>query len=92
MTHRGPEARHRGLVPLAKEGVANNASACDVCGRPASETVSIEVGDDEFEKDLCERHLAELLQGAWSSPRGRHLVLLPGFPPTGHGQPPHTVQ
>jgi hypothetical protein len=64
---------------------------CDICGRAASQTVTIEVGDDDFEKDLCGPHLAELLQGAWSPPRGRRFVLISGALQAGHGRPPDTL-
>jgi hypothetical protein len=44
---------------------------CDVCGAPASETVSIKVGGRSLQKDLCDVHLAELTAGARAPKRGR---------------------
>jgi hypothetical protein len=36
---------------------------CDVCGRPAVETVTIRIGRRNLQKDLCQVHLNELTQG-----------------------------
>jgi len=44
---------------------------CDVCGKPASETVSIRAGGRSLQKDVCETHLAELTKGARAARRGR---------------------
>ena len=44
---------------------------CDVCGRPATETVTIRAGARNFVKDLCSTHLAELTRGARAPRRGR---------------------
>ena len=44
---------------------------CDVCGKPAAETVSIRVGRRSLQKDLCSTHLSELTTGARAARRGR---------------------
>jgi hypothetical protein len=44
---------------------------CDVCGRPATETVTIRAGGRNLVKDLCSTHLAELTRGARAPRRGR---------------------
>jgi len=36
---------------------------CDVCGEPATESVTIKVGSRTRRKDLCDAHLAELTAG-----------------------------
>jgi hypothetical protein len=44
---------------------------CDVCGAPAVETASIKVGARGYQKDLCQKHLGELLTGSRTPRRGR---------------------
>ena len=44
---------------------------CDSCGAPAAETVSIKVGGRALQKDLCSRHLKELVSNARPARRGR---------------------
>ena len=44
---------------------------CDICGRAASDSVTIKVGRGNFVKDLCETHVSELLRGARRPRRGR---------------------
>jgi hypothetical protein len=44
---------------------------CDVCGRPAVETVSLKVTSQGYQKDVCQVHLDELIKGARSPRRGR---------------------
>jgi hypothetical protein len=44
---------------------------CDVCGKPAADTVAITARDKPYRKDLCSEHLAELLLGARTPKRGR---------------------
>jgi hypothetical protein len=44
---------------------------CDVCGAPATETVSFKAGARSMQKDLCQAHLAELTAGARAPKRGR---------------------
>jgi hypothetical protein len=48
---------------------------CDVCGKPASDTVMIKVGERNHVKDLCTQHLSELLQNTRAPRRGRPRVL-----------------
>ena len=47
---------------------------CDVCGKPAAETVTIKVGNKNHLKDFCSQHLSELLQNARTPKRGRPRV------------------
>jgi hypothetical protein len=44
---------------------------CDVCGKPAIETVSLKVAARGYQKDLCQEHLDELLKDARAPRRGR---------------------
>jgi len=44
---------------------------CDVCGKPAEQTVTIKSGLRSLWKDLCSTHLAELLRGTRTPRRGR---------------------
>jgi hypothetical protein len=44
---------------------------CDVCGRPAVETVTIRVQRGNYLKDLCDKHVAALVDGARKPRRGR---------------------
>lgn len=44
---------------------------CDVCGRPAAETVTIKVARGNFAKDLCATHANELVAGARKPRPGR---------------------
>ena len=44
---------------------------CDVCGKAASETVTIRTGSRTVLKDLCSTHLGELLSGTRAPKRGR---------------------
>jgi hypothetical protein len=44
---------------------------CDVCGKAASETVTIRAGSKTVLKDLCSTHLGELLSGTRAPKRGR---------------------
>jgi hypothetical protein len=44
---------------------------CDTCGQPAAETVSIRAGGKALQKDLCARHVRELLANARPARRGR---------------------
>jgi hypothetical protein len=47
---------------------------CDICGKPAAETVMIKVGDRNHVKDLCTQHLGELLLNTRAPRRGRPRV------------------
>jgi hypothetical protein len=44
---------------------------CDVCGSPAVETVSLKVSARSYQKDVCQKHLDEMVQGARAPRRGR---------------------
>jgi hypothetical protein len=44
---------------------------CDVCGLPAVETVSLKVAARSYQKDVCQTHLDEMIQGARAPRRGR---------------------
>jgi hypothetical protein len=44
---------------------------CDVCGRPAAETVTIKASRGNFVKDMCSAHVAELVAGARKPRPGR---------------------
>lgn len=44
---------------------------CDVCGLPAVETVSLKVAARAYQKDVCQKHLDEMIQGARAPRRGR---------------------
>jgi hypothetical protein len=44
---------------------------CDVCGAPASQSVTIHAGNRRLVKDLCSQHVAELTKGARPVRRGR---------------------
>jgi hypothetical protein len=44
---------------------------CDVCGKPAAETVTIKVARGNYAKDLCAAHVTELVAGARRPRPGR---------------------
>jgi hypothetical protein len=44
---------------------------CDVCGKPATETVTIRLDRGNFVKDLCGTHVNELIAGARRPRPGR---------------------
>ena len=46
---------------------------CDVCGEPATQSVTLVVGQRRLHKDYCGTHLAELIKGARPPRRGRPL-------------------
>jgi hypothetical protein len=43
---------------------------CDMCGEPATERVTIEIGPRSFLKDLCYSHAGALLSGARTAREG----------------------
>jgi hypothetical protein len=51
---------------------------CDVCGKPATETVTIKVARGNFVKDLCAQHVTELTAGARKPRPGRPRKLAAG--------------
>jgi hypothetical protein len=44
---------------------------CDICGEPATETVTFRTAQGNRVKDFCARHYAELLNGSRKPTRGR---------------------
>jgi hypothetical protein len=44
---------------------------CDVCGKPAAETVTIKVARGNYAKDLCAAHVTEMVAGARRPRPGR---------------------
>ena len=44
---------------------------CDVCGAVAEEGVIIRAGGRNYAKDLCSKHLKEVLSGTHTPKRGR---------------------
>ena len=44
---------------------------CDVCGKPATEVVTIKTSRGNFVKDLCAQHVTELTSGARKPRPGR---------------------
>ena len=44
---------------------------CDVCGKPATEMVTIKTSRGNFVKDLCAQHVTELTAGARKPRPGR---------------------
>ncbi len=44
---------------------------CDVCSTPNATSITIRAGSRNYAKDLCSRHLAELLKDTRAPRRGR---------------------
>jgi hypothetical protein len=44
---------------------------CDICGAPATETVTLKTSSGNRQKDYCATHLQELLSGSRIPKRGR---------------------
>jgi hypothetical protein len=44
---------------------------CDVCGRPAQESVTFRIGNRTLAKDLCPTHVQELVRNSHPPRRGR---------------------
>jgi hypothetical protein len=44
---------------------------CDECGDPANESVTFKLGSRTLAKDLCRRHVQELVRNAHAPRRGR---------------------
>ena len=66
---------------------------CDICGRPAAQTVTFKVGRRSWAKDLCEMHLAELTAGARRPRPGRRrgVVAPAAQAKRPRGRPPKTA-
>jgi hypothetical protein len=60
---------------------------CDVCGKPASETVTIKVARGNFAKDLCAAHVTELVAGARRPRPGRPRKMAGSAGATARGRP-----
>jgi len=64
---------------------------CDVCGKPATETVTIKVARGNFAKDLCATHVTELIAGARRPRPGRPRKMAgsaqPAATPARRGRP-----
>lgn len=54
---------------------------CDVCSKPAAETVTIKVTRGNFVKDMCAMHVNELIGGARKPRRGRPRAVVAGSAP-----------
>jgi hypothetical protein len=61
---------------------------CDVCGRPAVETVIFRVGRRNLQKDYCQAHLTELTAGARAPRRGRRPAAQAATPAKRRDRPP----
>jgi len=62
---------------------------CDVCGRPAQESVTFRIGTRTLAKDLCPAHVEELVRNSRAPRRGRrpHAALLSSVLPKRPGRP-----
>ena len=61
---------------------------CDVCGKPAAETVTIKVARGNYAKDLCATHVTELVAGARRPRPGRPRKMAgSAAAPTRRGRP-----
>jgi hypothetical protein len=67
---------------------------CDVCGRPAVQSVTIKVGRQNWTKDLCQTHIDEVTAGARRPRPGRRRAVVaaePDAPPRRRGRPPKSA-
>lgn len=66
---------------------------CDVCGKPATETVTIKVARGNYAKDLCAAHVTELVAGARRPRPGRPRKMAgeAAAAPTRRGRPRKAV-
>jgi len=66
---------------------------CDVCGKPATETVTIKVARGNYAKDLCAAHVTELVAGARRPRPGRprKMAGAAAATPTRRGRPRKAV-
>ncbi len=68
---------------------------CDVCGRPAVQSVTIKVGRQNWTKDLCQVHVDELTAGARKPRPGRRRAVVAAgdvvAPPKRRGRPPKSA-
>jgi hypothetical protein len=66
---------------------------CDVCGKPATETVTIKAARGNYAKDLCAAHVTELVAGARRPRPGRPRKMAgeaSATPPKRRGRPRKT--
>jgi hypothetical protein len=49
---------------------------CDICGKPAAETVTIRVAQGNFVKDMCASHVSEMIAGARRPRPGRRKAVV----------------
>ncbi len=67
---------------------------CDVCGRPAVQSVTIKVGRQNWTKDLCQVHIDELTAGARKPRPGRRRAVVAAgdaVAPRRRGRPPKSA-
>ncbi|HEY7281520.1 MAG TPA: hypothetical protein VID47_08005 [Actinomycetota bacterium] len=68
---------------------------CDVCGRPAVQSVTIKVGRQNWTKDLCQVHVDELTAGARKPRPGRRRAVVAAGDAVGaprrRGRPPKSA-
>src|SRR5690349_3335825 len=66
---------------------------CDVCGRTPADTIRITARGKNYSKDLCARHLTDLIGGARAPRRGRPPKAAPAAPsaPRRRGRPPKSA-
>ncbi len=60
---------------------------CDVCGRPAVQSVTFKIRGRNRVKDLCATHLAELEAGSRAPRRGRKPATVVAAPAKRRGRP-----
>jgi hypothetical protein len=61
---------------------------CDVCGRPAAQSVRFQLGSQSFAQDLCSDHVKELVRNSHSPRRGRR----PNVPPAPAASPKRSLR
>jgi len=61
---------------------------CDICGRPAAQSVTFKIGRRSLQKDYCEVHLQELAAGARAPRPGRRRGTVVASPAKRRGRPP----
>jgi hypothetical protein len=64
---------------------------CDICGRPAVQTVTFKVGRRSLQKDYCAAHLQELTVGARTPRPGRRRGAVVAPPAERRGRPPKSA-
>src|SRR5207302_836779 len=60
---------------------------CDVCGRPAEESVTFKIGNRTLAKDLCPTHAQELVRNSHAPRRGRSPASVPSATPSKRSAP-----